>query len=178
MKGQRQRREEFERILERFSNSIHAQVERSGLRMRGIDPEDIIQEVRVRLWKRIGSEKKILHPQSYIKRVVSSVVIEEIDKARRREELIVRTGQEEMGAKASPAKKAMVSEIPLRVIEEALSALIESRRRATRLFLVGLTIEEISAALRWSPNKTRNLVYRGLADLKTELSRKGVDYED
>ncbi len=151
---------------------------RSRLLMRGIDPEDIVQEVRVRLWKTMGSEKKITNPKSYIKRVVNSVLIEEIRKARRRQELVVRTGEQELEAKTFRVEESVTTENPRQIVEEALGALRESRRRATRLFLLGLSIEEISLVFRWSQNKTRNLVYRGLADLKIELSRKGVDYED
>jgi DNA-directed RNA polymerase specialized sigma24 family protein len=41
-----------------------------------------------------------------------------------------------------------------------------------------MTIEEISAYFNWSKDKTRNLLYRGLSDLKKILKKKDIDYED
>jgi DNA-directed RNA polymerase specialized sigma24 family protein len=41
-----------------------------------------------------------------------------------------------------------------------------------------MTIEEISAYFNWSTDKTRNLLYRGLADLKNLLKKRDIDYED
>jgi len=43
---------------------------------------------------------------------------------------------------------------------------------------LNMTIEEISIFLKWSKDKTRNLLYRGLSDLKKILREKGIEYED
>lgn len=68
---------------------------------------------------------------------------------------------------------------PLREkLTEAVGLLIESRRRVVKLYLMDLTIEEIAAFYGWSKNKTRNLLYRGLADLKRLLQEKDIEYED
>ena len=55
---------------------------------------------------------------------------------------------------------------------------MESRRRVVRLFLLNMTLEEIAIFLNWSEAKTRNLLYRGLDDLKRMLKEKGIEYED
>jgi RNA polymerase sigma-70 factor (ECF subfamily) len=55
---------------------------------------------------------------------------------------------------------------------------MESRRKVIKLFLLDLTIAEISSSLNWSRDKTRNLLYRGLSDLKEKLKDKGVEYEN
>ena len=54
----------------------------------------------------------------------------------------------------------------------------ESRKKAVKLYLLNLTIEEISILLNWSKDKARNLLYRGLADLKHMLRKKGIEYEN
>ena len=56
-----------------------------------------------------------------------------------------------------------------RIVDSALESLIDSRRKVVKLFLLNMTIEEISIFFNWSKNKTRNLLYRGLADLKKIL---------
>ena len=40
-----------------------------------------------------------------------------------------------------------------------------------------LTLVEIAELLAWSEAKVRNLVYRGLDDLRDALRREGIDYE-
>ena len=67
---------------------------------------------------------------------------------------------------------------PSEIIGKAIESLMESRRRPVRLFLLNMTLEEIALYLNWSRDKTRNLLYRGLADLKRILKEQGIDYED
>jgi DNA-directed RNA polymerase specialized sigma24 family protein len=47
--------------------------------------------------------------------------------------------------------------------------LIETRKRAVKLFLLDMSIDEIAEYYNWSRDKTRNLLYRGLADLKSRV---------
>jgi len=62
-------------------------------------------------------------------------------------------------------------------VERALLVLPESRRAVVRLHLRGYDREEIASLLGWSEAKTRNLLYRGLDDLRTELTRLGFGPE-
>jgi DNA-directed RNA polymerase specialized sigma24 family protein len=55
------------------------------------------------------------------------------------------------------------------MVGRAVDRLISSRRQVVKLYLMNLTIPEISSYLNWSYDKTRNLLYRGLADLKETL---------
>jgi DNA-directed RNA polymerase specialized sigma24 family protein len=63
------------------------------------------------------------------------------------------------------------------LIGSAVENLIESRKKVVKLYLLNLSIEEISLYFRWSPHKTRNLLYRGLLDLKNILKEKKINYE-
>ncbi len=56
----------------------------------------------------------------------------------------------------------------------AVEARAGSRRVVVRLYLAGYKREEIAEMLGWSEPKTRNLLYRGLADLRGALERAGV----
>jgi DNA-directed RNA polymerase specialized sigma24 family protein len=42
------------------------------------------------------------------------------------------------------------------------------------MYLQGYAREEIAQLLRWSEAKTRNLLYRGLDDLKRQLEARGI----
>jgi len=172
------RDEEFDLILRRFSNAIRAQVRSQGVERMGIDPEDVIQEIRVRLWKSLAGEKKVANLASYIKKVVTSVLIDEVRKARTQDRVVFRAVQEKLEEGRPRAESPAPGEFPGPLVEEAVAMLIESRRQVVRLFLLGLSVEEISSALGWSQDKARNLLYRGLADLKNTLKKKGVEYED
>ena len=62
-------------------------------------------------------------------------------------------------------------------MQEGLRRLQENRRRAVGLHLQGMTTDEIARMAGWTEPKARNLVYRGLADLRVELRGMGVDVE-
>ncbi len=64
------------------------------------------------------------------------------------------------------------------MIAQALDSILESRRKVVKLFLLNMTIDEIAALFDWSKDKTRNLLYRGLNDLKKILKEKGIEYEN
>ena len=64
------------------------------------------------------------------------------------------------------------------IVGNAVDSLMESRRKAVKLFLLNMTLDEIAIFLNWSRDKTRNLLYRGLSDLKKILKEKGIEYEN
>jgi len=170
--------EELEFALQKFSNSIRANILRFGLDKRGIDPEDVIQEVRIKIWKKFVSEKKVIKHASYINRIVNSTLIDCIRKSRRQEKLIYCEKQKK-GFEDDRRQQGRAEDWALRQkLNQAVDSLIESRRKVVKLFLLEMTIDEISSSLKWSCDKTRNLLYRGLADLKNILIEQGVKYED
>ena len=63
------------------------------------------------------------------------------------------------------------------LIEIALAEVSESRRGVVRMYLDGYGSGEIGVLLGWTEAKARNLVYRGLADLREALGRRGVGPE-
>ena len=65
----------------------------------------------------------------------------------------------------------------MEIIKESVDSLIESRRQVVKLYLLGMDLDEISEFFGWSDGKARNLLYRGLADLKKKLREKGIEYE-
>ena len=60
------------------------------------------------------------------------------------------------------------------LLEESIDTLINSRRQVLKLYLIGMSKDEISRFLGWTVDKVRNLLYRGIKDLKIILEKKGI----
>jgi RNA polymerase sigma-70 factor (ECF subfamily) len=180
---------EFNSILEKYGAFLRQTIARICPKDLGIQFDDIEQEARVRLWRALEAEREINFHGSYIYRIVVSVTINAIRRAKsRREEQLRLAGEDEdedmaeakpivltAGAENSPETQAEREEL-LRKVEEAMARLPESRRLAVGLHLKGMTTDEIADLLGWSEAKARNLVYRGLKDLRGKLRDAGIEY--
>jgi RNA polymerase sigma factor (sigma-70 family) len=62
-------------------------------------------------------------------------------------------------------------------VDKAIEAIPASRRPAVRMHLAGYPREEIADLMGWTEAKTRNLLYRGLADLREQLAAEGVGWD-
>jgi RNA polymerase sigma factor (sigma-70 family) len=171
-------------LLARYGDLLRRTIAKDCPRAMGLSVEEIEQDARVRLWSALKSEKEILHPVSYIYKVAVSATLRAIRRAKaRREDQFQEDGGAPEGAPiavlhtpphASPHALAERREW-VRKIDLALSQLAENRRRAVGLHLRGLTTPEIAGVLGWSEPKARNLVHRGLRDLREHLrDRTGV----
>jgi len=180
---------EFNAILEKYGGFLRQTIARVCPKDLGIQFDDIEQDARLRLWRAIEAEREINFHGSYIYRIVVSVTINAIRrvKARREEQLrLAEDGADEdaaevkpiipaAGAENSPEAKAEREELR-RKVEEAMARLPENRRLAVGLHLQGMTTDEIADLMGWSEPKARNLVYRGLKDLRRELRDAGIEY--
>ena len=169
---------EFEAFLFRFMGSIRAHIGKFNIQRYGIDPDDIAQEVRIKIWKLLESEKNIVNYSSYIKKIVNSSVIDQIRKLRREEQIFLKEMQNQVSEREDPYKPEYLRAARLKeIIGRAVEGLIESRRNVVKLYLLNMGIEEISRFYGWSLHKTRNLLYRGLADLRESLKNAELDHE-
>jgi RNA polymerase sigma factor (sigma-70 family) len=171
--------EGFEEILERFARFIEANIQKFDPQKNGIDPDDISQEIKLKLWKVFQDEKNIHNYSSYIRKIVDSTVIDQLRRFRRQSSIIsVEKRKRISDHKSQYTMSSWPEKKYTEIIGKAVDTLMESRKKAVRLFLLNMTLEEISIYLHWSKDKTRNLLYRGLADLKKKLREHGIDYED
>ena len=179
--------ERFERLMERYAALLRGLVAQHCPRGLGIEPDDIEQEARLRLWRAIEGEKELTDPASYIYRIAVTTAIDAVRRvvARREDQLrdqSLEDGETEnvvtIAADPSQAPDAQAARRELmNRIAAAVQSLGENRRRAVELHLQGLTLAEIAELQAWSEAKARNLVYRGLDDLRDALRREGIDYE-
>lgn len=59
--------DEFMDIIEQFSQFIRIHIQKFEPQRKGIDPDDIQQEVKIKIWNVLNDEKKIENYASYIK---------------------------------------------------------------------------------------------------------------
>ncbi len=180
---------EFNAILEKYGAFLRQTIARICPKDIGIHFDDIEQEARLRLWRAIEAEREINFHGSYIYKIAVSVTINAIRRAKARREEQLRLAEDEedqgasevrtinlmAGAENSPEAQAEREEL-LRKVEEAMARLAENRRLAVGLHLKGMTTDEIADLMGWSEPKARNLVYRGLKDLRGELRDAGIEY--
>ncbi|RME48130.1 MAG: sigma-70 family RNA polymerase sigma factor [Chloroflexi bacterium] len=177
----------FTTIVEEYGRFLRHTIVQLCPKDLGIQFDDIEQEARLRLWRALQRGKEIRDVASYIYRVAVTTTIDAVRrvKARREEQLQlaeeVEAGEKQMDPvlvdRRTPPELVAERRQVMRKVEAALSRLPDNRRRAVGLHLMGLTSQEIAELLGWSEPKARNLVYRGLNELRQRLRAEGVEYE-
>lgn len=170
----------LETFLARHGATLRRLAERLCPRGLGIEATEIEQDAQVRLWRTLGRETELRDPASYLYRVTAAAAIDAVRRrrARREESLAPPDGGPERDPPATGATpEAAALQRELRgVITRAVAALPEPRQRAVRLHLLGFSTDEIGTLSGWTEAKARNLVYRGLAELRGRLAEEGVGH--
>ncbi len=101
-----------------------------------------------------------------------------LDLLRRRRRVATHDPVEELPLPApGPGPDADVEAASLGVVVRAgVESLGLARRTVVKLHLEGYRRDEIEALLGWSEAKTRNLLYRGLSDLREYLVARGIEW--
>ena len=167
----------LEQVVERF-----AKVVRRVGRARGLDHADLdllLQDVRVRLWKSGASREKLEGlGSSYLYRVAMSAAIDLLRQRRARREDALDDAEIASPATLSVAPVDVGEREELgRRMQQALATLVRNRRIVVRLHLEGYERPEIAAMTGWSDAKVRNLLYRGLDDLRAALTANREGHE-
>ena len=143
--------------------------------------EDLVQVALLRMFEarqraEESGEKSRELAASYLWRVASTALVDEIRRRRRRPEVEL---DEELAAKAATPGPDLAAALGERQVGQALRAclqgLVEARRLAVTLHLQGYAVDEAASLLAWEKKKVYNSVHRGLADLRECLKRKGVE---
>ena len=141
MRQDRDKEIELQQILERFSSLIRIHIIKFNPQRYGVDPDDIVQEIRIKIWRLLKHEKNIRNYPSYIKKIVNSSVIDFLRKRRRDDGIIFTEKQMKVseGKKDFPATSLFDEELR-DTLSQAVESLIESRRKVVRLHLLDMTI--------------------------------------
>ncbi len=136
--------------------------------------DDLVQLAVMRIHRRYDAAEI---NKSFVYRVAHSVIIDEIRKQKRRNEVgMTPTTPDRIASPRarSPERSAAGTKLGEHIVA-CLSELNDDRRRAVTLYLQGHSVPEASAVLGFSRKKTENLVYRGLADLRKHLKARGIE---
>jgi DNA-directed RNA polymerase specialized sigma24 family protein len=165
----------FEALVVEHGTLIRRAVGHVGGRRVQSFRDDVEQRVRIALWRRLQSEQPVEMTPSYLWKVAVRETVRAVQQeASRRTQPIDEGGSEPPAAPDGDPLGAVVREERLRLIEASVGELAAERQRAVRLHLQGFTVNEIMRLCSWPYQKARNLIARGIADLRASLIAKGI----
>jgi len=162
-------------VVARFRAMVRSVGARRGL-LDG-DLDEVMQDVRIRLWQAHEAGKDIAGlGSSYMYQTATSAALDLLRRRRakggdRTEDVQEHGALETPGA--GPHEAAIASDLS-RSIEAALQELSEDRCVAVRMHLSGYDHKDIARMLKWTEARARNLLYRGMEDLRRRLTLLGV----
>ena len=178
----------FNSIIEEYGKILRQTIVHFCPKDLGLQFTDIEQEAQLRLWRALLSEREIHDLASYLYRIAETTTLEAIRRVKTKREEQLRLAEEaeeeERGellhliadSRGSPECQAQRQELVSK-LKAALARLPDNRRAAVELRLQEMTSQEIAHLTGWTEPKARNLVYRGLKDLREHLRAEGVEYE-
>lgn len=153
----------LEAVLSRFGETVRRIGWRHGLS--GDEVDEVIQEMRIRLWRARGTGQDIASsPAAYVHRAALTATLGVLRRRRAHTPL----NEDTAASSASSSSRAELSDLA-RAVEQALATLADDRQAAVRAHLSGYSRSEIAQLMGWSDVKTKNLLARGLADLRQVL---------
>ncbi len=162
--------EEFGHLVRQYSRLIRSAVARvAGTSAAGIC-DDVEQKVLLALWQAMPGEQMPDHPSSYIYRAAVRETIRAVRGLKETSELGPDADKADLSA---PPDALMEAKELGRAIRSALSEIGADRRRAVTAHLVGYEVKEMMAMFDWPYHKARNLIARGMADLRRKLDARG-----
>ena len=171
---------DLSRALDNVVSRFQALVLSVGARhaLRGIDVDELFQDVRIRLWRgRTTSAEIEALPTSYVYHAAMSAAIDLMRKRRR--DAARTTELSHVEIEAVPHRAAADERVALLELEASVNAaldrLLPPRRMVVRMSLAGYDRQQMVERLGWSDAKVRNLLSRGMDDLRTHLTHQPTD---
>lgn len=165
----------FDALLRQYDRLIRAIVARLGRRF-GVRrdsylvQDDIAQEVRFDLWKQVARGQEIEFPATYIYKATIRETVRALRRMTSREmESIDEDGAAGQVVDGADPFKILIARDQFKGILAGIRALAPERQAAVRAHLEGFEFQEVMLMHGWSYQKARNLVARGMADLRAGL---------
>jgi RNA polymerase sigma factor (sigma-70 family) len=164
--------EELAALVQRYGALIRGAVAKALGRRDDAIGDDVAQQVSEALWKQLRREQVIEHPSSYLYRCAVRETVRIIQRELDRGEVALDHAAA-VAAAARPDALLEARELA-HATEVVLDQLAPDRAAAVRAHLAGFSVDEIMAMHGWSYQKARNLIARGIADLRLRLRERGV----
>jgi RNA polymerase sigma factor (sigma-70 family) len=158
----------LDRVVRKFEDRVRAVGRRFDLPASDLD--ELFQEIRIRLWNALEDPELIeALSGSYVYRTATSAAVDLIRRRRKGGSQVPLDANLRDDNPSNPITQQEARDAG-EEISRALEELDERRRPVVRMYLAGYNHREIAEILGWSQGSTRNLLYRGLADLRKGLS--------
>lgn len=138
------------------------------------DVSDIEQQVHVALWQQLRREQAIEYPASYVYKAAIREAVRAVRRYRARGEEPLESAPLQVAGPATRADRLTDARRVQDALADALRAMAPDRARAVRGHLAGFNVEELMRLYGWTYQRARNLIARGMADLRTELRARGL----
>lgn len=171
----------FQSLMEQYDRLIRSIVARVGRRM-GFRRdtftlrEDIEQEIRLDLWKQVARGQMIEFPATYIYKATIRETLRALRRqaARAMDSLDPESSSPNLRDPGDPYQIIIAKE-KLALIVIGLRTLTPERQQAVQAHLAGFQFQEIMQRFGWTYQRARNLISRGMADLRKALDRKDLE---
>jgi DNA-directed RNA polymerase specialized sigma24 family protein len=156
--------------VQRYAGPVRAAATRVA-RGRGLNvADDVQQTVFLNIWRQLTNEQTITNPASY----VYKCAVRETVRLLSAEDRLPTTSLDDDGADPAAAADQEPSAVSA-AVAAGLTTLSEERRRAVRAHLEGFSVAEIMDMHGWTYQRARNLIARGMSDLRLVLREQGID---
>jgi RNA polymerase sigma factor (sigma-70 family) len=171
--------EGLEKIVADLSSFLASKLHSLGCERHGIDEDDLLQEIRIRIWKSYKNNlQDIRYFNAYLHKIVYSVFINEINRIHKENHVLV-SGATYLEPCDDANGTGLDSDHSLTsLVVKSIEGLNETKQQVIKLRLEGFSFDEIARLNRWSYRKTCSIFYRGIKELKRKLGEKGIHYED
>lgn len=161
-------------LVERYAGAIRRAVRRvAGPRTATID-DDIQQIVATSLWRQVQREQTIEAPSSYLYRAAIRETVRLVRREVQRCQVPIEIVEAAATSEGNPHDTLVRRQLGV-TIEQALGELDDDRQQAVRAHLSGMTVQEIMQVHDWTYQRARNLIARGMADLRAALRARGIE---
>lgn len=179
MQNMRAAEDGIEKLVGDLSSYLVSKLNSLGYQRHGIERDDLLQEIHIRIWKAYKDDgHNIRYFNAYLKKIVHSVFINEINRINKENKALVMGGESLNPTNGSNGHGPGADLSLKNVLADSLDDLNEPKQRVIKLRLEGFTFGEIAQLNQWSVRKTHGIFYSGLKDLKYKLGEKGIHYED
>ena len=164
---------QLEELIVNYGHVIRGAVRRAGGARLGILSEDVEQSVLLEVWKQVRKRHEIEFPVAYLYRAAIRETVRLMKRVNLRPEESLGRERDATQWPRTAARQEVALEVR-EAIDSGLGGLNSERRRAVEAHLAGYTVDEIMGRFDWTYSRARNLVARGMADLRQRLRGQGM----
>ena len=160
-------------LVERYGALVRRAVRRVAGARADTLADDVSQVVMTAIWRQLAREQVIDAPSSYIYRAAIRETVRAVRRESNRAETPLDETQERAASDGDPHRALHGREVAA-AIEQAIAGLQRERQQAVRAHLSGLAVDEVMSLHGWSYQRARNLIARGMGDLRQALRQRGI----